>query len=79
MKKAKPALARLSIPPRLRGGCLTKEAFNVPDSPEGTTFLNWWEEAPSGDRDTVMKLAIDHNITVLEAQKKQEAVVEEAE
>jgi hypothetical protein len=56
-----------------------KEAFDIPNSPEGTTFLNWWDEASTDDRDAVMKLAIDHDITMLEAQKKREATVEEAE
>ena len=77
MENKKGTLVRLSIPPRLRSGCLMKEAFDIPNSPEGASFLNWWDSAKTKDRDALMKLALDNNITMLEAQNKKESTEEE--
>jgi hypothetical protein len=64
-------LAKVSIPGRLRDGMLLKNAeyFEVPHSNDGIEFMRWWEEAGSGDRDTLMKQAYDSNTGIVEALK----------
>lgn len=60
----------ISIPPRLRGEMLTKEAFEVPFGPDGEALITWWEKAASTDRDAIMKLAYDKNINIAQALKQ---------
>ena len=61
-------LVKVSIPFKLQG-LMTKEAFDVPDSADGHKFLAWWEDAGSGERDDVMKIALDRDISIVDALK----------
>ena len=62
-------MVKISIPERLRDGMMLKEAnyFEVPSSPDGHEFMGWWQAAPADSRDSVMKLAYDKNVSVVEA------------
>lgn len=65
------AMIRLSIPERLRDGMLLKTAnyFEVPDTKDGHSLMEWWEKSASELRDTLMKQAYDNNVTIVEALK----------
>lgn len=58
MRQKKP-LMRLSIPDRLRGGMMLKQAnhFEVPDTQDGYALMDWWEKAAAESRDAVMQTA----------------------
>lgn len=58
---------------------MLKEALAIPNTPEGARFLTWWDTATTGDRDSLMKVALKHDISMLDAVKKREAIVEEIE
>lgn len=60
-------LIKLSIPSRLQENLMTKEAFDIPDTTEGHKFMAWWESARPDERDTVMKTALNRNISVIDA------------
>lgn len=60
----------ISIPPRLRGSMLTKEAFALPFGPDSEAFVTWWDKAESNDKDSVMKLAFDKNVGIDQALKQ---------
>lgn len=62
-------LVKLSVPFRLQKSLMTKEAFDIPDSTEGHKFMAWWERARPNERDGVMKIALDRNISVVDALK----------
>lgn len=62
-------LMRASIPPRLLDEMMLKEAagFDVPATPEGIEFQQWWAKTSATERDQLMKTAYAHNISLLEA------------
>lgn len=64
-----PLWMEISIPPRLRGEMLTKEAFQVPYNADGEALMVWWEKAADIDKDAVMKLAYDKNVNIAQALK----------
>ena len=72
-------LIKIHIPPRLRDGCMRKEALAIPNTPEGANFTTWWDGASSDDRDSLMKVALKYDISMLDAVKKKDAIVEEIE
>ena len=62
-------LVKLSVPERL-GYVFEKVSFDVPRTLEGARFMNWWDTAERNQRDQVMKLAHDENVTIVEALEK---------
>ena len=56
---------------------MIKEALDIPHTPEGASFMTWWDDARRDDRNAVIKLALEHNISMLEARQKKEAIIEE--
>lgn len=65
-------LVKISVPERLRDGMLMKRAnyFEVPASQDGHALMEWWENASSGSRDSVMKLAYARDVDIVEALKE---------
>lgn len=57
----------ISIPPRLKGDMMQKEAFSVPMGHKSAEFLSWWETAQNEDKDSVMKLAYEKDICIVDA------------
>ena len=65
-------LVKISIPERLRDDMLMKHAnyFEVPVSQDGQALVGWWEKASTASRDSLMKLAYDKNMGIVEALKE---------
>ena len=62
-------LVRISVPPRLQDEMLLKTAghFDVPNTPEGVEFQQWWEKAAAKERDNLMRKACNDGVSLLEA------------
>jgi hypothetical protein len=71
-------LLKVSIPEKFRG-LMTKEAFDVPDSPEGHAFLVWWDDALAEEQSHVTKLALERDVSIVDAWKAKDDDDEEAE
>lgn len=62
-------LVRISIPARLQDELLLKTAgsFDVPATPEGVEFQQWWEKAAAKERDDLMRKASSNKTSLVEA------------
>lgn len=62
-------LLRVSIPARLQDEMLLKTAgyFDIPNTPAGIEFQQWWETAPAKARDDLMRKASSDGTSLIEA------------
>ena len=65
-------LVRISVPERFQSDNFMKTAsdFDVPNTRDGHDFMAWWEKAKRSDRDGIMKVAFDNNVSIVDAFKK---------
>jgi len=59
-------MVKLSAPANI-DGMLGRETFDVPATPAGAAFVQWWERAPAEKRAEVLKYANDNNTDVVDA------------
>jgi hypothetical protein len=60
-------LIQVSIPPRLRGEMMFKEAFEVRNTKDGRDFVQWLETSSTDARDSIMKTAYERDINIVDA------------
>lgn len=63
-------LVRINIPSWMRSNMLLKEAsFDIPATDDGYDFLGWWDQAPKREKDSVIKLAHEQGVPLIDALK----------
>lgn len=62
-------MVKLSAPANI-DGMLARETFDVPATPAGASFMQWWEHAPAEKRAEVLKYANDNSVDVVSALNK---------